>query len=386
MWHLAELPQIIANGESETVEFKKSTSLIREAVETACAFANQRGGYLIFGITDSGKVDGVQSSDDTLRNIANEIKLNTNPKLYPSVEKVFIEGENCILVTVEESPLKPHLAYGRPFLRVGPTNQRMDRQQYETMLQQRLNGYGFDHQIQIGAGLNDIDTETLYRFLETSNSVRSFNESLLLPPEILLEKLGLAKKEQITRAAILLFGLRPDNFFEGFFEVKGGTFLADEGYDQILNDKEFHSNLMNIFEGVFGYVMEAIKKDSKKEGVYRTETPEFPVSVIREAIVNMIVHRDYRQGIKGTVEIRPSRVTFSNPGQLFGPTITVDRLKKPHPSRPGNHLIAKVFYLTGLFENWGSGTLKIIDETIKFGKQEPRFSYEDGIFRVELLR
>lgn len=77
MWHLAELPQIIANGESETLEFKKSTSLIREAVETACAFANQGGGYLIFGITDSGKVEGIQSSDDTLRNIANEIKLNT---------------------------------------------------------------------------------------------------------------------------------------------------------------------------------------------------------------------------------------------------------------------------------------------------------------------
>jgi ATP-dependent DNA helicase RecG len=60
-----------------------------------------------------------------LKNIANAVKLNTDPKLYPTLEQVDIDGKSCILVTIEESPLKPHLAYGRAYIRVGPTNQQL---------------------------------------------------------------------------------------------------------------------------------------------------------------------------------------------------------------------------------------------------------------------
>jgi ATP-dependent DNA helicase RecG len=100
----------------------------------------------------------------------------------------------------------------------------------------------------------------------------------------------------------------------------------------------------------------------------------------------MIVHRDYRQNIKSTVEVRPPEISFYNPALLFEPTITVARLKSLHPSRPGNRLIAKIFYLMGLFENWGGGTLKILDETVNAGKPEPGFFFEGGMFRLVLYR
>jgi ATP-dependent DNA helicase RecG len=166
-----EILNLIAKGESETLEFKKSTTSLREGIETICAFANQRGGYLLFGVDDKGVIAGQQVTDDTLRNIANAVKLNTDPRLYPSVEKIELEGKHCVLVTVDESPLKPHLAYGRAYLRVGTTNQKLDRDRYEYLLQQRFNGYGFDYLVQPEAALNDIDTDSLHEFLETANSV-----------------------------------------------------------------------------------------------------------------------------------------------------------------------------------------------------------------------
>ncbi|MCP4218663.1 MAG: hypothetical protein GY765_28775 [bacterium] len=129
-----------------------------------------------------------------------------------------------------------------------------------------------------------------------------------------------------------------------------------------------------------------MKKHTVKEEVRRIEKWEYPLEVIRECLVNMIVHRDYRQNIKSTVEVRPSAITFYNLGHLFQPGITIERLKAPHPSRPGNRLIANAFYLMGLFENWGGGTLKIISETMKAGKPEPKFSYDAGMFRLELTR
>lgn len=383
---IESLSDLIQKGESENVEFKKSTSLLREAIETICSFANGHGGYLIFGIDDDGTVLGQQISDDTIGNIANAVKLNTDPKLYPSIEKVELEEKECILVTIEESPLKPHLAYGRAFLRVGATNQKLDRERYEYLLQQRFNGYGFDHQIQKGANINDIDHDLLFEFLEIANSVRNVNESLLLPPDIILQKLDLSKDGQVTKGALLLFGKNPSKFFQGHFEVKCGKFSRDAGYDVISNEKEFNQALIQNFHSTFNFVMESIEKTVRKNKIHRVETWEFPVSVIREALVNMIVHRDYRQNVKSTVEIRPATITFYNPAQLFGPTITIERLKKHHPSRPGNKLIARIFYLMGLFENWGGGTLKIIEETMSCGKPCPGFYFEDGMFKIVLFR
>ena len=143
---------------------------------------------------------------------------------------------------------------------------------------------------------------------------------------------------------------------------------------------------MRNFYAALNFVLESIGKSSRKTELHRQETYEFPASVIREALVNMIVHRDYRPNIKSTVEIRPSTVSLYNPAHLFGPTITIERLRKHHPSRPGNTLLAKIFYLMGLFENWGGGTLKIISETTNLGKPCPKFSFEDGMFRLVLFR
>ena len=235
-------------GNRKRSGFKKSTSLLREAIESLCAFANHHGGDLIFGVTDDGKVLGQQVSDDTLKNIANTVKLNTDPKLYPAIEPVILDGKNCILLRIEESPLKPHLAYGRAYVRVGPSNQKLDREQYEYLLQQRFNGYGFDYQVQKGATLADLDTDLLYEFLETANSIRDINENLLLPPDIILQKLELITPQgELKKAALLLFGHSPGQFFSNHFEIKCGQFSSDSGYDDIANEQEFTQNLLHNF-------------------------------------------------------------------------------------------------------------------------------------------
>ena len=280
-----EILKLVEEGESATVEFKKSTASLREGIETICAFANHRGGYLLFGVDDHGTIVGQEVTDDTLRNVANAVKLNTDPKLYPSIEKIELEGKTCILITVEESPLKPHLAYGRGYLRVGTTNQKLDRDRYEYLLQQRFNGYGFDYQIQPDATLNDIDTDSLYDFLEKANSLRNLNENLLLPADIVLQKLDLMVEKGITKAAVLLFGKKPEKYFTDHFEIKCGKFVTDTGYDEITNEKEFRQNLIQNFYAALNFLVESIGKVSLKRDIHRKETWEFPVSVLREGLV-----------------------------------------------------------------------------------------------------
>ena len=198
--------------------------------------------------------------------------------------------------------------------------------------------------------------------------------------------MGGSREGQLTNAAVLLFGRSPSRFFLQHYETRCGLFPADEGYDDILDDREWKSNLFQMFQDVLAYLTEHIHKQTRKTGVYRQEEYEFPLTAIRECVVNMLVHRDFRQNIKNAVEIRPAAITFTNPAHLFAPSITIELLKQPHVSRPGNKMIARIFYLMGLFESWGGGSLKIVADICNAGKPEPQFTFNNGVFRVILPR
>jgi len=278
------------------------------------------------------------------------------------------------------------VAYGRPYIRVGTTTQQLSQEQYHLLLQQRKNGYGFDFQPCPGATIADIDETSVHHFMEIANAVRDFNENLYLPTDQVLEKLDLVKEGSVTNAAVLLFGKHPARFFSGHYEIKVASFPSDTSYDEMSNEQEYTGNLLKLFADAQGFLLNSLRKSYLKGEQAGTEHFELPRAMLREALVNLIVHRDYRMDVKSTIEVRPSFIRFYNPAQLFSPTITLDALKRHHPSRPGNKLLAKIFYMMGLFENWGSGTLKIIEAAKQSSKREPDFDFQDGMFSLKIYR
>ena len=112
--------------------------------------------------------------------------------------------------------------------------------------------------VQKNAALDDIDTDALYKFLETANSVRNLNENTFLPADVILEKLELIKDSGITNATLLLFGKKSGKFFPGHYEIKCGDFPGDEGYDEISNDKEFTGNIIDNFNFSLGFIKSSI--------------------------------------------------------------------------------------------------------------------------------
>ncbi len=114
-------------------------------------------------------------------------------------------------------------------------------------------------------------------------------------------------------------------------------------------------------------------------GVFeRIDEPLYPPEALREALANALCHRDY--GIGGGsigVAIFDDRLEISSTGPLhFG--LTPDDLLKPHASKPWNRLISNVFYRRAIIEQWGRGTLKMVELTRQAGLVPPEFEEQTG--------
>lgn len=105
--------------ESETLELKKSTSEMKEAVISICAILNKHGnGALYFGIADDGSVTGQQIGKSTLKDISKSISDHLEPKIYPNIKAEKISGKDCITVDFSGKD-GLYSAFGRFYLRRG---------------------------------------------------------------------------------------------------------------------------------------------------------------------------------------------------------------------------------------------------------------------------
>ncbi len=120
------------------------------------------------------------------------------------------------------------------------------------------------------------------------------------------------------------------------------------------------------------------------EGIYRKETLELPKEVLREAIINAIIHRDYI-GAHTQLKIYPDKIVLWNEGSL-PESLTVSDLKREHPSRPRNELLADIVFKAGLIETWGCGTLKMVNLCKQIGLPEPEFTQEFGGFSITFCK
>ena len=104
---------------------------------------------------------------------------------------------------------------------------------------------------------------------------------------------------------------------------------------------------------------------------------EIPPDVVREAIVNAVTHRDYTSNGSVQVMLFSDRFEVWNPGSL-PPSLTLDKLRKPHSSVPANPLLAESLYLAKYIERMGTGTRDMIQDCRNAGLAEPEFSLTDG--------
>jgi len=370
-----ELKKLIAQGESETLEFKESLKLLDELGETVSAFSNTKGGIILVGVSDQGKIIGVSIGRNTIEDLVNYIKRHTDSQIFPSVKVERIEGKDTVAIEISEAKEKPIFFKGHAWKRVGKSNLALSASEIRKLAKEKGEKVFWDQQICENATLKDINENKVKSFLRTAK----YERRLELNPKIFvkeaLHKLELMKDSKLTNAAILLFGKEPQRFFMQS-EVRCAIFKGIEPIT-FIDMKVLGGNIIDQREDAMEFIEKHILLHAKIKGRKRVETWEYPIEAVREAISNAICHRDYEMASNVQIRIFNDRLEVLGCGSLPGGQ-TVEDLKKTHKSILRNPLIAKCFFLIKYIEEWGTGTNRIIKECLKAGLPEPLFEMITG--------
>lgn len=400
-----ELLEIIRNGESSGVEFKRDDVNPQSLAKKIASIANLEGGYILLGVEDDGSISGLTRSDieEWVTNICSN---NIQPPIIPYFEIVMCENDEKVGVIMipEDSPDKPYKARQGSrwvtFVRIGSTTREATREE-EQRLYQASGVLRYEIKPVPGSSLKDLD---LNRLIDYFRNIRGQNypgkedpeewEKLLINTEIMVESRG---KAIPTVGGILLFGKNPNRYLPqaGISAVAYTGVEKDyEAVERLTIRGPIVARLTDEGEivdtGLVERALEFVRRNSRVSshlaGGRRIDKPDYPEEVIRETIVNAIAHRDYT--ISGTdieLAIYRNRLEVISPGRLPN-TVTIERMKAGcRVSR--NELIKEVLRDYHYVEATGLGVpRKIIAGMHEHNGTEPDLVEDEYSFTVRLWK
>jgi len=375
-----ELEKLIAQNEGHNLELKKSTSLRQEIGQAVSAFTNTDGGIILVGISPDGEIVGVDIGKKTVEDLANWIKENTDPKIYPQMKIHNVDNKDIIEITVKESDEKPVFSMGHAYQRVGRTSPRISVSKIRELARQEKKTLTWDEKICDEATIESIDEARVRWFVKEARKQRTLKIRENAPLGEILRTLKLMRNEQLTNTAVLLFA-KESHFLQS--EVKGIRFSSYKAVKPYTDFVSIEGNIFDLADNAQDFVLRNIKKSIwlASGKVQREEKYEYPPDAIREAIVNAIAHRDYESSSKVQVRIFNNRIEIWNPG-LLPKEMTVEDLKREHRSIPRNPLLFKQLFWVKYVEDVGGGTLDMIEQCKEWGLPEPEFKQISGAFVV----
>ena len=358
---------LIKQPEGKQLEFKRDLSSPQPLLKTLVAFANTAGGQLFIGIGDDGAVIGVDDPLGEEERLSNLITDSISPRLLPSIELLTVEGKTLLRVEVFLSNSRPHFlkASGSNkgvLVRIGSSNRQADPQLIAE-LQRQVAGETFDAMPMPDLTLDDLDLTSLQRQLGLDIRL---DEQKLLTLKLLVRHQG---RLVPSKGAVLLFGKQRTLYFDDAW-VQCGRFRGTDKVD-IFDQTELHDPLPQAADSIELFLKKHAFKSAEFTGMRRTDRWSIPLTILREAIINALVHSDYSQrGSPIRIAFYDDRIEIESPGLLM-PGMTIEDMKHGI-SMIRNPVIARVFKELKLIEQWGSGVKRIFAEAAAQGLPEPR--------------
>lgn len=337
--------------ENEQIEFKKSTSELRAALDSISAILNKHGnGILYFGVKDNGDVCGQQIGSDTIRDISRDIRNYIRPECYFEVNVKSTSDEKKFIEVLFNGEQSPYSSDGKYFIRFSNQDRKMTSDELEKFIKNKIKDYSEWELTDSSVKLSSVDEELLKRkFNNGFDSKRipySYDNS-----KNILNKFGLLSnnKETLNNAGNVLFSK------EKPILLKLATF-ATETKETFLKLDHFGGNIYECIDKAISYILESIEWKIILDGsIERKEEPEIPQKALREIVINAFCHAKYDSNTSFEVCVYKDRVSIYSPGYFPNGYTPDDFAFKHEEPIMLNPKIINVLFKTCEIESFGYG-------------------------------
>ncbi len=402
---LAELLELIRNGENSGVEFKRDDIRPEELAKELCALANLEGGHVLLGVEDDGKVTGLtrdpHDAELWVMNVCRGDHLR--PPVIPYWETISVEGRIVGVITLPgDLPDKPYKAKRGSawlvFIRRGSTSVEASREE-EARLYQASGLLRYDIRPVAGTSLVDLDVARLRAYFEFVREQEAPDkdedwEQLLVNTDLMVEDRG---RRIANVGGMLLFGRNPSRWLP----QAGITAVAYPGLERDyatreearlrgpiapLLDSAGEITDRGVIDQAMDFVSRNIAHTAELAGAQREDRREYPLEAVREAIVNAVAHRDYTIAVTDIeLAVFSDRIEVILPGRLPN-TVTVEKMTSGYRATR-NELIKEVLRDYRYVDARGLGVpRKIVRLMRERNGTEPEFVEEDDRLVVRLVR
>lgn len=387
--------------ETPTLEIKSAEQGCPQRLyDTLSSFSNQDdGGIIIFGVDEKQgyKEVGVYDPQDIQKKI-NEQCLQMEPVVRPLL--TVLEKDDKFFVSAEipgaDITDRPVFYQGKgrvkgSYTRVGDSDEPMT--EYEVY---SYEAYRKKYQDDIRAidrvSFASLDQELLERYIELLKKGKP--RLAAISNDEIYELMSIKRDNRITLSAVMNFCPYPQAYFPQLCiiaTVVPGTeigTIGDQG-ERFTDNQRIEGNISDMLDGAMQFVNRnmRIKTIINPHNGKREDRPDYPLTAVREAVLNALVHRDYSihtEGMPIQLIMFEDRMEIRNPGGIYG-RIKIDQLGKVQPDTR-NPVIASELEVLKVTENRYSGIPTIRRMMQEYDLQQPEFIDERGSFIVKLYK
>lgn len=407
---ILDMIQELNEKQTETLTIESKTARNgkpEKFYDTISSFSNAIGGTILFGIEEKKVKNktsfipvGVYDVNELQKNITNICSTEFEPVVRPEIDIVEINDNKIVAVKIEPIKQRNKPCYYKPqgmhkgsYIRVGDRDDHMTEYEIYKCISYRDNEQA-DKRAVVEATMEEFDKNLLKVFIEKAKKDKpKFSE--FSDEEILLTMGVLTKlKDKIfpTVAGIMVLGYYPQKFFPQWFVaamVFPGFEVAELGEEgqRFNNNKRIDGNILDMYKESINFIERNMKikmKLNDKTGL-REDIPEFPIKSIREAVSNLLIHRDlspYKESVYSSISMFRNRIEFRNVGNLYG-TNTIDNIISERDVEVRNKTTIGILeVLNEVIENRHTGIRTMINEMKKAELPKPIFKNEREDFSV----
>ena len=375
--------------------FKNYAPKYDELARDVIAFANHKGGFVIFGIEDKSKEinQSFQWKDQEIFNLIKQIQDRTFPSVTLIPHKLEVDNTLLLILEIPFTNQMHRTGKGEYLIRSNDGNRAIEPYEMATIQSEKdlivydqkiwkldIPSKEKDSQGSPIPGWQDINkTRELFSRISTEKPQSPYLKRTSVE---FIETLGFVKEENDkaypTTTGILFIGNQKALREIPYNQIKYVRYYEDGTYTPY----EYSGNLIDVADDCFNQLKSEIKVKEFHFGLFREYIEDYPEVVLRELLINALAHRDYsRQQI---IEIRkyPTYLEIESPGNFPSGVNELNFLKKTNPRNPN---IMDVLREINYAEKAGSGFDKIFTALLSKGKSLPKpiQSQHSIIFRIE---